>query len=123
MTFTKEQMEILSSFEENFRTALQSNYSRGIGSSGYTTMHRILKEATGKNLPFRPSCYSCMFRLVSTTGKLYMADKQEIVRQEEERKRQVKMQQEAEAKKVKVEVKTKAKSKTKSKSKAKKSAE
>ena len=79
MTFTKEQMETLSSFEENFRTALQSNYTRGIGTSGYTTMHRILKEATGTNLPFRPSCYSCMFRLVSTTGKLYMDDKQEMI--------------------------------------------
>lgn len=78
MTFTKEQMETLSSFEKNFRTARQSKYTRGIGTSGYTTMHRILKEATGINLPFRPSCYSCMFRLVSITGEYYFDDKEEM---------------------------------------------
>lgn len=102
MTFTKEQMEVLSQWEPNFKSAIEAKWSRGIGTTGYTTMHRILTEATGKHHPYSPSCGSCSLRLIQETGRLYFADKEEM----EKAARKVEVT-EAEAKPVKVPVKTK----------------
>lgn len=100
MTFTKEQMEVLSQWEGNFKTAIEAKWSRGIGTTGYTTIHRILTEATGRSHPFRPSCGSCMLSLLQTTGRLYFADKEEM-----EKAHKVEVT-EAEPEKKKVAVKT-----------------
>lgn len=79
MTFNKQQMEILSAWEDNFRTAVNSKWSRGIGTTGYVTIHKIYTEATGRKFPMHPSCGSCMLRLLQEVGGLYFADKQELI--------------------------------------------
>lgn len=79
MTFTKEQMEVLSQWEEHFKTAINAHWSRGIGTRNYATLHKIMEEATHKKRSFHPSCGNCMFNLIKDAGVLYFADKQEMM--------------------------------------------
>lgn len=105
MTYTKEQLRILASWEENFRTAIQSKWSRGIGTTGYTTIHRIYTEATGKKLPFHPSCGTCMLHLLQDAGKVYFEDMKALA-EEEKKAHEVAVKETAETETQKVEVKT-----------------
>lgn len=80
MVFNKEQIEVLSQYEQHFTTAIRSRYSRYPGQTGVHTIHRIFTEATGKSMPLNTSCSSCVFRLLVDCGTLYFKDKEELER-------------------------------------------
>lgn len=75
MTFTQEQMQILSKWEENFRTAVYADWCRNPGEANAKVIHEILRQATGDN---RRVCYTCQHSLLSLmrdTGTLYFKQK------------------------------------------------
>lgn len=79
MTFTREQMQILAQWESNFGTAVRSNWARGIGRSATAQLHRIYTEATGDRRTLNASCGTCVLRLLKDAGRLYFADKEEMI--------------------------------------------
>ena len=73
--FTDAQMGALSKYEQNFRTAVFSQYARRVGGpEDAMTIGRIYAEATGINLPVYASCQDCMLRLLTQVGKAYLQD-------------------------------------------------
>ena len=77
MTFSKEQMQILSRWEENFKTAVYADWCRNPGETNARLIDEILKTATGDN---RIVCYTCQHSLLSLmrdTGTLYFKQKAE----------------------------------------------
>ena len=76
MTFSKEQMQILSRWEENFKTAVYADWCRNPGETNARLIHEILKTATGDN---RIVCYTCQHSLLSLMrdcGTLYLKQKE-----------------------------------------------
>lgn len=78
MVFTKEQMEMLSQYEQHFTTAIRSKYSRYPGQTGVQLIHKIYTEATKRDIHLNSSCSSCVFRLLVDCGTLYFKDKEEL---------------------------------------------
>lgn len=74
-TFTDAQLGALSKYEQNFRTAVFSQYARRVGGpEDAMTIGRIYAEATGINLPVYASCQDCMLRLLTQVGRAYLQD-------------------------------------------------
>lgn len=88
MNFTDEQYAILSQWEDNYRTAIRSQWSRSIGRTAALTIHGIYSSVVKGAPHLNHSCGSCVLRLLRNVGNLYFADKAE---REEERKRKVAM--------------------------------
>ena len=78
MTFSKEEMEILSKYEQYFHTATKANYTRNPGRAGLTEMHRIFKSATGSAISLNTGCGHCIYNLVKAVGVAYYKDKAEL---------------------------------------------
>lgn len=78
MTFTKDQIEILSKYEDYFHTATKANYTRNPGRTGLTEMHRIFKSATGSAISLNTGCGHCIYNLVKAVGVAYYKDKAEM---------------------------------------------
>lgn len=75
LTFTDAQREMLKPYEQNFKTAVFSDYARRVGGpEAAYEIGRIYREATGVSLPVYPSCQDCMLRLLKQVGKAYFAD-------------------------------------------------
>lgn len=74
-TFTEEQMKELSVWEPNMRTAVRSNWARGIGSTAARRMNEIYNAATGAKGTVNASCAGCMLNLLRDVGRLYFAQK------------------------------------------------
>jgi len=74
LTFTDEQFKRLSQWDENFRTATNSQWSRGIGSDA-DIIQEIWNEVTGKQGHVDKSCGACVLRLLQEVGTAYNADK------------------------------------------------
>lgn len=75
MTFTQEQLEILSKYESNFNTAINADWSRAVGRTGTETIYNIWKAATGTPIKVNPNCSHCVLTLLKDVGRLYFADK------------------------------------------------
>jgi len=78
MTFSKEEMEILSKYEQYFHTATKANYTRNPGRVALTEMHRIFKSATGSALGLNTGCGHCIYNLVKAVAVAYYKDKAEM---------------------------------------------
>ena len=77
MTFTQEQMKILSKWEYNFHCAVYADWSPNPGEVNARLIHQIFKTATGDT---RRVCYNCQHSLLSLmrdTGTLYFKQKAE----------------------------------------------
>lgn len=74
MTFTTEQLQILSRWEENFRTAVRARWARNPGRSGLRTIYDIYTSATGDTRRFSENCSTCILSLLTDCGNLYFAD-------------------------------------------------
>lgn len=85
MVLTKEQIEMLSPYEQHFTTAIRSKYARYPGLAGVQLIHKVLTEATGKPIHLNASCSSCVFRLLVDCGTLYFKDKEELARLDNEK--------------------------------------
>lgn len=77
MKLTDKQFEALAKYEDNFRTAINSRWSRGISAAAYDFMREVYQSATGQTMPGRPSCGNCILRMLQAVGRLYFADKAE----------------------------------------------
>ena len=106
MTFSKEEMEILSKYEQYFHTATKANYTRNPGRAALQEMHRIFKSATGSAIGLNTGCGHCIYNLVKAVAVAYYKDKAEM---EALASKEVK----AEATEAKTEAKVSVKTKTK----------
>jgi hypothetical protein len=76
MTFTQEQMKILSKWEYNFHCAVYADWSPNPGEANARLIHQIYKTATGDT---RRVCYNCQHSLLSLMrdcGTLYLKQKE-----------------------------------------------
>ena len=78
MTFSKEEMEILSKYEQYFHTATKANYTRNPGRTAPQEMHRIFKSATGSAIGLNTGCGHCIYSLVKAVAVAYYKDKEEL---------------------------------------------
>lgn len=105
MTFDKDQMVILSKFEDYFYTAVNAAWARNPGRYNLQVIHTIFCGATGDKRRLDANCQHCILNLLRDTGKLYFQDKETIAKAEENTK-EVKAE-DLPAKKVRAKVKTK----------------
>ena len=110
MTFTTDQLETLSQWEENFRTAVRARWARNPGRSGLRVIYDIYTSATGDNRRFSDNCNHCILSLLTDCGRIYFQDTTEAAMNKESTK-DVKVSQEAKQVVRKARVKTTKKSK------------
>lgn len=110
MTFTTEQIKILSAWEENFRTAVRAQWARNPGRSGLRVIYDIYTTATGDRRRFSDNCNHCILSLLTDCGRLYFQDIAEAAMNKESTK-DVKVSQDAKQVVRKARVKTTKKSK------------
>ena len=91
MTFTKEQIETLSAWEENFRTAVRAQWARNPGRSGLKVIYDIFTSATGDRRRFSDNCSHCILSLLHDCGELYYRDVEEMARNAAESKEKTKV--------------------------------
>lgn len=109
MTFTTDQLETLSQWEEQFRTAVRAQWARNPGRSGLRVIYDIYTAATGDQRRFSDNCNHCILSLLQDCGKLYFQDITE--KAVTNTKVEVKVSQEAKEAVRKARVKTTKKSK------------
>ena len=68
---TKEDIQFLSEFEPNFKTAINSNYSRNIVKSKLEKMLEIYKRVTGRNYSLCTHCTTSILTFLRLIGELY----------------------------------------------------
>ena len=78
MTFTREQIETLSTWEENFRTAIKAQWARNPGREALKTIYDIYTTATGDGRRFNDNCNHCILSLLKDCGDIYYRDIEEM---------------------------------------------
>lgn len=111
MKFTEEQFKALSAYEQKFHTAIIADWCRHPGLSGLRLIYDIYTTVTGDQRRFSDNCQHCIVSLMRDCGRLYFADKEEIMTREaaiaaENDKKAVELSEQAAGTKEKVEVKT-----------------
>lgn len=76
ITFTEEEMKILSRFEDNMERACKSRYCRNMLTRDVITMDDILR-SHDVNLNINLNCGNCILELLTFTGRIYFAQKAE----------------------------------------------
>lgn len=77
MRLTEEQYKTLSQYESQFKTAINAKWARFPGTAALHEIHRIQREVTGRSTSLNTSCTSCVLRLLTDMGNIYLADKTE----------------------------------------------
>ena len=72
---TKEQVKILSAYEQHFEPAVKSSWSRYPGVVALQEIHRIMQDVTGTKIPLNTNCQSCVLKLLQDCGRLYFQAK------------------------------------------------
>lgn len=114
MRFTEEQLNTLSQWEDNFRTAVNAQWARNPGKSGLRVIWEIFTQVTGDQRRFNDNCNHCILSLLTDCGRIYFQDKQELALRNIPAKA-VEISKEAAEPVKKVEVKTKKRTTKKSK--------
>lgn len=86
MKLTESQFKTLSQFEAYFNTAVNSDWSRHPGQAALQMIHEIYTQVSGDRRKLNGSCQSCILHLLQDCGRLYFADKQERIDQENDRR-------------------------------------
>lgn len=79
MKLTEKQIEFLGQWEYNFHCAVNAGWSPYPGAGNLRRIYDIYTGATGDCRPFRESCNHCMTQLMKDCGRLYFADKAELI--------------------------------------------
>lgn len=79
MKFSEAQMEALSQWEDNFRTAVRADWARNPGSTGLRMIYDIYTKTTGDQRRYNDNCSSCILSLLKDCGRIYFEDKQELI--------------------------------------------
>lgn len=72
---TKEDLQYLEKYEQNFRTAINANYTRNIVGSALERMKEIYERETGKQYRLCTHCTSSVLAFLKVMGKLYLDQK------------------------------------------------
>lgn len=83
MNYTDEQFAALAPFEDNFRTAIDGEWTRRIRTADQQTIKTIYEAATKSRIPFNQGCGTCLLNLLKRAGRLYFADKAEKAQPEQ----------------------------------------
>ena len=110
MKLTQEQINTLSQWEENFRTAVKAQWARNPGSRNLRVIYDIYTSATGDKRRFNDNCNHCILSLLQDCGKVYFQDLEELKMRKSTTK-EVKVSQGAKEVVKKAKVKTAKKSK------------
>lgn len=81
---TGEELKQLAPFEANMKTAVESDWTRGIGRHGIATMKAIRDSVLGKPQHVNTGCPSCVLSLVREVGRWYFSDKDSLVEEAHE---------------------------------------
>ena len=79
MRFSKEQLQTLSAWEDNFRTAVNARWARNPGRMALRTIYDIYTQVTGDRRRFSDNCSTCILSLLTDCGRIYFADKEEAI--------------------------------------------
>lgn len=74
---TKEDLKYLKSYEDNFRTAMNSSYTRNVVGSALDKMLEIYRKETGINYSLCKHCSSSVVSFLKVMGKVYFNAVQE----------------------------------------------
>ena len=77
MRFTEEQLNTLSAWEDNFRTAVNAQWARNPGRDGLRVIYDIYTSVTGDQRRFNDNCNHCILSLLQDCGRIYFQDKEE----------------------------------------------
>ena len=77
MNYTDEQFAALAPFEDNFRTAIDGEWTRRVRTPDQLRIKEIYEAATRSRIPFNQGCGTCLLNLLKRAGRLYFADKKE----------------------------------------------
>lgn len=77
MNYTDEQFAALAPFEDNFRTAIDGEWTRRVRTPDQLRIKDIYEAATKSRIPFNQGCGTCLLNLLKRAGRLYFADKTE----------------------------------------------
>ena len=77
MNYTDEQFNALAPYEDNFRTALEANWTRRIPIEGQKLIRQTYQDATGDKVPFNTGCATCVINILRRAGKRWFQDKTE----------------------------------------------
>lgn len=70
---TTEEMTALAPYEQNFRTAVEQNWSRGLSRMAYETIYAIYKRIYGaKAARLNTACSICLMQLLKDVGRIYL---------------------------------------------------
>ena len=72
---TKEDLEYLEKYEGNFKTAINSNYTRNVTHTALDKMLEIYHKETGKTFTLCKSCSSSVMAFLKVIGKIYLDQK------------------------------------------------
>ena len=84
MRFTEEQLNTLSAWEDNFRTAVNAQWARNPGSHSLRVIYDIYTGTTGDKRRFSDNCQHCILSLLTDCGRIYFRDKEELARRQVE---------------------------------------
>lgn len=77
MNYTDEQFNALAPFEDNFRTAVEGDWTRRVAIGDQHKIKDIYEAATKSRIPFNQGCGSCLLTLLKRAGRMYFVDKKE----------------------------------------------
>ena len=81
---TQEQLNILSKYESNFKTALEHNYTKNIPSRELDVLQKIYEEHINNTYHFCKHCATSILNFMKRLGKAYENEIIKIEKQEEE---------------------------------------
>ena len=70
-TFNKTEMKTLKKYENNFKTALYSDYSRNMMRTDLEKIVGIYEKKLGHTYSMNYSCGACQLKLLKLVGKIY----------------------------------------------------
>lgn len=79
---TKQEFKYLAQFEENFYTAIQSNFSRNISISNLEKFSEIIEKETGKPTNTNYNCSVCALNLIKKMADIYYKEKNKVKKEE-----------------------------------------
>lgn len=77
MNYTDAQFNALIPFEDNFRTAVEGEWTRRVPADAQTLIRKTYEDASGTRIPYNSGCQTCLINLLKRAGRLYFADKKE----------------------------------------------
>lgn len=72
--FTKEQLNVLSQWEDRLYSAYNSKFYRNISSKSLDTIKGVYEEASGEPVNANWSCNHCILAFLAEVGKKYFED-------------------------------------------------